>query len=94
MAEAFTSDDEGVTDAIARSIDPPDAGDESRAAEARGIYVAGDLRLQGDFELYRIRSGRGLFTLVTAGLDEPFPEEVRDALVEDFASRSAEKPPP
>ncbi len=94
VAEAFTSDDEGVTEASADSLDPPDAGDESRAAEARGIYVAGDLRLEGSFELYRIRRGRGLFTLVTASLNEPFPEEVRDALLEDFATRSAEKPPP
>jgi hypothetical protein len=94
VAEAFTSEDEGVAEAEARVVAPPDAGDEARAAEVTGVYVAGDLRLDGQFELVKVRSGRGLLTLATAGLGEPFPADVRDALVEDFARRSAAKPPP
>jgi hypothetical protein len=94
VQEAFESEDEGAVDLRATAADPPDAGDDARAARVTGTYVAGDLRLDATFDVVKLRRGRGVFTLVAAGLDEPFPPEVVESLVRDFDERAVAKPPP
>jgi hypothetical protein len=94
VQEAFESDDEGVVDLVATVTDPPELGDDARAATVTGTYVAGDAELDATFDVVKLRRDRAVFTLVGAGLDEPFPPEVFDSLVRDFDERAVAKPPP
>jgi len=94
VQEAFESEDEGAIDLRATVVDPPDLGDEARAARVTGTYVAGDRRLDATFDFVRVRRGRAVLTLVAAGLEEPFPPAVLDSLLRDFDERAVAKPPP
>jgi hypothetical protein len=94
VQEAFESDDEGLVDLHATATEPPDLGDDVRAARVTGTYVAGDRELAATLDVVRLRRDRGVFTIVAAGLDEEFPPEVLDGLVSDFDERAAAKPPP
>ena len=96
LAETFADDERGerLEDVRFRPGEPPAAGESARSATGEAVYVLGEGRSPVAFELVWAQRDRAVLTLVTVGLGEEFPAEVRDTLLADFDERTQEKPPP
>jgi len=96
LAETFGDEERGAAvDGLAFApAPPPDAGEIVRAATGEAVYTVGEARSAIAFEAIYVQRDRAVLTLVTAALDEEFPEDVRDTLLADFEERTQEKPPP
>jgi hypothetical protein len=96
LAETF-SDEEGGTRLEELRFEPapaPETAETARAADGEGVYAAATGRSPMRLTLVWAQRDRAVLTLVTVGLGEEFPEEIRSALLADFDERTEEKPPP
>ena len=96
LAETFGDEERGAAvDRLAFVPSaPPDAGESARAATGEGTYTVGETRSAIALEAMYVQRDRAVLTLVTAALDDEFPEDVRATLLVDFEERTQEKPPP